>query len=381
MSKNRTWELVAKKLSGEASEQELGELENLLRANPEMHYPMQTVADLWHHTTPDTEDAHTAFATHAARMKDLGMDIEPEPDFSLTDSSGKRRKKYFLLSLAFIAVAAISYYSYSLFSVAPVKPLAKLLPDKSEVSTKYGSRTYLRLPDGTQVWLNSGSKISYDKTYGLNLREVALSGEAYFDVIKNAAHPFVIHTSSINIKVLGTAFNVKSFPGEKNTETSLIRGSIEVTFKNKPSKKIILKPNEKLITANDEPAKENADSTAARTTAPAIITKHVTETSKKEPLALVSHLTYEPHDNIVIETSWMENKLIFRSETFEELAVKMERWYGVTIRFADEAIKPKRLNGIFENENIQQALKALQLITPFTYSIDNNEVVISSRRG
>jgi len=75
----------------------------------------------------------------------------------------------------------------------------------------------------------------------------------------------------------------------------------------------------------------------------------------------------------------MENKLIFRSETFEDLAVKMERWYGVTIRFADEAIRPKRLNGIFENETIQQALKALQLITPFTYKIDNNEVVISSK--
>lgn len=94
---------------------------------------------------------------------------------------------------------------------------------------------------------------------------------------------------------------------------------------------------------------------------------------------MVSHLTYVPSDSTVIETSWMENKLIFRSETFEDLAVKMERWYGVNIRFADEKIKPKKLNGIFENESIQQALEALQLITPFTFKINKNEILISSK--
>ena len=94
---------------------------------------------------------------------------------------------------------------------------------------------------------------------------------------------------------------------------------------------------------------------------------------------MVGHITYEPRDSTVIETSWLNNKLIFRSETFEDLAVKMERWYGVTIHFADEAIKPKRLNGVFENETIQQALQALQLITHFTYKMNRNEIIISSR--
>jgi ferric-dicitrate binding protein FerR (iron transport regulator) len=75
----------------------------------------------------------------------------------------------------------------------------------------------------------------------------------------------------------------------------------------------------------------------------------------------------------------MENKLIFRSESFQDLAIKMERWYGVSIRFADEAIKPKRLNGVFENETIQQALQALQLITPFNYKMNKGEILISSK--
>ena len=376
MPNNKIWELIAKKLSGEASIEDLGELENLLRTNPEMHYPMQTVADLWHHATPDTEDAHLAFSKHADRMKELGVNIEMEEDQPFANPVQPRRKKYLLLSLAAVLLLSVSYYSYSLFFPETGKTLAKIQTDKSEVSTKYGSRTKLQLPDGTQVWLNSGSKLSYDKTFGNGTREVMLSGEAYFDVVKNPAHPFVIHTTTIDIKVLGTAFNVKSFPGEKNTETSLIRGSIEVTFRNRPSEKIILKPNEKLITANEDTVKQvEASNQHADKINPVL----VKDMARQEPIVMVSHLTYEPRDSTVIETSWMDNKLIFRSETFEDLAVKMERWYGVNIHFADDDIKPKKLNGTFENETIQQALKALQLITPFTYKMNKNEIIISSK--
>jgi transmembrane sensor len=377
MPNNKLWELIAKKLSGEATENELVELEKLMRYNPDMHYPLQTVADLWHHATPDTEDSHLAFSKHTNRMRELGADINfgaPVYDYPVHNTK-KTRLRW---SLAAVLLLGISYYFYSFF-FPPAQPLAT---DKSEVSTKYGSRTTkLILPDSTQVWLNAGSKLSYNKSYGNGLREVSLSGEAYFDVVKNPAHPFIIHTSSIDIKVLGTAFNVKSFPGEKNTETSLIRGSIEVTFKNRPAEKIILKPNEKLITANNDTALSAAAVTPY--TAPGAIKDKLTAATKsaasQEPVVTVSHITYAPRDSTVIETSWMEHKLIFRSETFEELAIKMERWYGVNIRFADNAIKPKKLNGIFENETILQALQALQLITPFSYKMNRHEIVISSK--
>ena len=78
-----------------------------------------------------------------------------------------------------------------------------------------------------------------------------LTGEGFFDVTKNKGKPFIINTSSIKIKVLGTAFNVKAYPEDKQTETSLIRGSIEVTIRNRPNDKIILTPSEKLVVEND----------------------------------------------------------------------------------------------------------------------------------
>jgi len=381
MQNNTIWELIAKKLAGEATPQELVELEILLRDNPDMHYPIQTVADLWHHPTPDTEDAHAAFAAHAERMKQLGVSLEiPAEAVSKAQPGARSKRKYLVVSSALLLLCLLGYQYRSLVSAgASEKQAAERMVasgDKSEISTRYGSRTKLLLPDSTQVWLNSGSKLSYDKTYGNGTREVTLSGEAYFDVVKNPAHPFVIHTSSINIKVLGTAFNVKSFPNEKNTETSLIRGSIEVTFKNRPAEKIILKPNEKLVTANEELLKDSTQKGLLAEKTKPLLPK---SQGRQEPLVLVSHLTYEPHDSTVVETSWMDNKLIFRSETFDELAIKMERWYGISIRFADEGIKPRRLTGVFENESLQQALKALQLITPFSYKMNKSEVIISSK--
>jgi len=377
MSNNTIWQLIAKKLAGEATPQELAELETLLRDNPDMHYPIQTVADLWHHATPDTENAHSAFAAHAERMKQLGTTL----DIPAETVPAHSKRKYLVLSLVLLLLCLLGYQYRSIIFTGTDEKLAaeRMLAsatDKSEISTRYGSRTKLLLPDSTQVWLNSGSKLTYDKTYGNGTREVSLSGEAYFDVVKNPAHPFIIHTGSINIKVLGTAFNVKSFPNEKNIETSLIRGSIEVTFKNRPSEKIILKPNEKLVTANEELVK---DSTQQKLLAEKTALLPSKSQGRQEPLVLVSHLTYEPHDSTIVETSWMDNKLIFRSETFDELAIKMERWYGISIRFTDEDIKPRRLTGVFENESLQQALKALQLITPFTYKMNKSEVIISSK--
>src|SRR5260221_1009127 len=121
----------------------------------------------------------------------------------------------------------------------------------SRITTKNGSKTNLLLPDGTRVWLNAGSSITYDSSYDKMMREVILSGEGYFDVVRNKEKPFIIHAAKINIKVLGTQFNVKSYPTDNTTEASLIHGSIEVTFRDKPNKKIILKPNEKIVVDND----------------------------------------------------------------------------------------------------------------------------------
>ena len=249
------------------------------------------------------------------------------------------------------------------------KDIAKDLENtqaKNQISTKNGSKTNLVLPDGTKVWLNSGSQLTYDKTYGNKLREVSLTGEAYFDVVKNPERPFLIHTRKMDIKVVGTAFNVKCYPGEKTTETCLVRGSIEVTLKDR-EEKIMLKPNEKLIINNNDDVrvKDKAAVKAEKTTVQA-----------EKPIISLSHLTLLPVDNTIIETAWVQNRLVFSGESFEDVALKMERWYNVKIEFADEKLKEEKLTGNFEKETMVEALNALQLVAPFSYTIKNDQVII-----
>jgi transmembrane sensor len=379
--KEYTWNLIAKKLTGEASPEELQELEQLLRANPDLHYPMQTITDLWKAARPgDRKEAEHAFGRHLDRMKELNIDFDPslaaaeDPEardvypFPRNRSKITHRRLMAASAMALLILAGVLFaYKYSIFFHGSANgQVAGTSADRaaSEVSTHNGSKTHLVLPDGTGIWLNAGSRITYDKNYGATLREVNLTGEAFFDVVHNADKPFLIHTARIDIRVLGTSFDVKSYSTDKTTEATLIRGSIEVSIKDRPSEKIILKPNEKLVVAND-------DSTLHR----AIPVRHANDATD-EPLVVIRKPTYEQATGAIIETSWVYNKLIFREEGFSELARQMERWYGVAIKFTNPAQERWKFTGTFQSETIQQALDALRMTANFNYTIQDNQITI-----
>ena len=227
----------------------------------------------------------------------------------------------------------------------------------------------MQLPDGTVVLLNSGSKLTYNKDFGKGIREVTLVGEGYFDVTRNKEVPFIIHTSNIDIKVLGTVFNVKAYPEDKRTETSLIHGSIEVTIKNRPNDKIILSPSEKLVV-------ENSVNLSKEITAPAAEMNVPPSEPAINTLMSVNKLKYDPADSTVAETQWIDNKLVFRDESFDELAARLERWYNVSIEIKDKRLQQRRFSGIFENETIEQALEALKESLPFRYEIKGTNIII-----
>jgi transmembrane sensor len=366
------WSLLVKKLSGEATDSELIELEQLLRVHPELHYSVQPIMDLWQaDNQPDKTPVQEAFERHMQRMKDLGVDFPSTDKSQSTLPPGIKRKVAIFRTAAIAAplLLLIIVAGRMLFSPKdPQQPslaaVDKQPATRSEISTRNGSKTTLLLPDGTKVWLNAGSTLSYSPDFGKNLREVSLSGEGYFDVVKNKLKPFIIHASKINILVLGTEFDVKSYPSDKTTEASLIRGSIEVSFNDQPSKKVILKPNEKIVIDNFKFANHLAQTTEN--------TRNKTSTPEIPKDIAVTNLTYQNKTGDIIETSWVENKLVFQDESFEEIARKLERWYGVTIRFASERLMKDHLTGSFTNETIRQALDALKFTATFNYSIDSN---------
>lgn len=365
MTQDRFWILTAKKFSKEATEAELSELEELVRLYPEWMYSVQSIQHLW--DLPFKEDrsaSEVAFLDHLKKLDKAGVatDLfreELQEQFERKTTIPLYKKRWFQLTAA---ACAISIVGGLFFNVLSVKDNVSSNNKISEVSTHNGSKSKLVLPDGSTVWLNAGSKLTYEKSFGTSGRHVTLEGEAFFDVVKMPELPFIIQTKVIQIKVLGTAFNVKSYADEPTTETSLVRGKVEITVNKRPEQKIILLPNNKLVVAND------ADEKAI-----AIIKKE----KKKIPLVSLQELTYYETDSTIVETSWKENRLVFQDESFAEIAKKLERWYNVKLQFQNSALETERLTGSFTNETIVQALEALQISTDFHFRVDQNTIIIT----
>ncbi len=363
MLQNRFWNLLSKKLAGDALPEELSELEQLLKENPELVYSAEQIGHLWQQqqlSTPEY-DSELAFQQHLNSLGKQGIFLpeleSPLTMYTLPAAAKPGGKKKWLLAISTSLLLVSAFFFYNWLNTGKTPALIQQKKFSGEVSTRMGDRIQMVLPDSTVVWLNAGSRLTYNEQFGITNRSTTLSGEAYFDV-KKGSLPFLIQANGVQVKVLGTAFNVKSYPNEKTTETSLVRGEVEITMDRRPGEKFILKPNEKLIVANQEESPVSSVS------------------NKKTPIVVLSSLT-QLEDNTIIETSWVENKLVFQDDSFEELAVKMERWYGVEISFASEKISGERLSGTFTRESIQEALEILQMTTRFNFTNKSNTIIIT----
>jgi ferric-dicitrate binding protein FerR (iron transport regulator) len=227
----------------------------------------------------------------------------------------------------------------------------------------YGERKNIQLPDGSVVTLNSGSNIKINEKYGVTTRDVYLEGEAFFEVKHDANLPFIVHTPAMDVKALGTAFNVKAYLDEKNTETSLIRGLVEVTLKEDNNLKMLLYPNQKIEWQHEHAHIPGTNLTVAKKDIPL----NVTDSLKKK---LVITNTGD-----IKEIAWKENKLIFDDEEFEDIAVLLERWYGAEINFKESSIRNYRFTGTYEKEDLNTVLDYLKESRSFNYTIEKGETI------
>ena len=225
----------------------------------------------------------------------------------------------------------------------------------------YGERKNIQLPDGSNVTLNGGSSIQINESFGLFSRDVFLVGEAFFDVKHNATHPFIVHTSTMDIKALGTSFDVKAYGDEKITETSLIKGIVEVTLKESNNRTVLLYPNQKI-------SWEHSLAEGGSGKLPIAAKENVLQVTD----SLMKKLTVTSAGDIK-EIAWKENKLIFEDELFSNIAILLERWYGLKVEFKDDAIRNYRFTGIFEKEDLTTVLGFLKESRNFNYSIEAGE--------
>jgi transmembrane sensor len=363
---NRIWVLMSRHLSREASPEEEEELQGLLANAPDRHYLFDILLSYF-------RNPPVAGAAHPAGDSDLDQRFLKMMESSAGQPPYHRIRhavqRKWLIAAAAAACILLLWGVVSLSRSPSSQPLHNI--HNEEVLAKAGTRTKMVLPDGTRVWLNSNSRLKYNNDFNTNNREVTLEGEAYFDVAKNTQLPFIVHASSIDIKVLGTSFAVKSYPQDKTIEATLLRGIIEVSRKDNPSTpRIILKPNDKLVFSK-------SFATPNRTgNSPSGPGSHISVS----PDIAINSIRQDIPDSNKVETAWLYNRLVFDGDSFRELADKMERWYNVKIDLRDTILNNYHFGGIFEKETVEEAFRELQLTRDFTFKINGNEIELYAKK-
>ncbi|MEN6454286.1 MAG: FecR domain-containing protein, partial [Prolixibacteraceae bacterium] len=226
-------------------------------------------------------------------------------------------KKRVLLSqwakIAAVFVLGIIITSLFFYLRQDLSQTSKFAGRSYELNIPDGQKSDIVLPDGTKIMINAGSRMRLPADFGHNRREVWLEGEAFFEVVKNTGRPFWVHTTGIDMKVLGTTFNVRAYSGEGIIETTLVEGKV-VLSRQQEEEEVALEPNRKAIFIKNKDAE-----------IPAGIRREF-ETLKAGEI-LISGLI-DPEEVV----SWTRGKLIFEDEYFDVIVRRLEKFYGVKIR-------------------------------------------------
>lgn len=202
-----------------------------------------------------------------------------------------------------------------------------------------GQKSQLVLPDGTLVWLNSGSRLSYNYQYGTHDRIVNLEGEAFFDVKKDTQYPFIVKTGAVDVKVHGTTFNVSAYTDEEDVIVALLRGKVS------------------LLSATGQDLLTYLSSDQIATVSKNDLSCHV-----------------DPCD-AEAESSWHHELLEFDGIPAKEVWKKLERWYGVDITLSN--VDPSRTYWFtIKTESLTELLEMINRITPIEYKLNGKEVTI-----
>ncbi|MET0462564.1 MAG: FecR domain-containing protein [Chitinophagaceae bacterium] len=339
MRDNRFLLLVTRKLSGEASQDELQELADLLKRDPSLKEEFDIMSRYWQQEARE-HTANTEWALQKTLSR-LGIEAELQPEAN--DPVVKRMPAWKMFIRTAAAVVILSGLSFGIYAVVN-KHSVSGSRDLVQKTNAKGVKSTIALADGSKVWLNADSKLQYPSSFTGNTREVYLNGEAFFDIEKNPSKPFIIHLANGTIRVLGTSFNIKAYDNEPVVETSVATGKVAFIPRlknNDNADTIFLTPNNKVI--------------------------YQLKTEQTTTAATISEE----------DRAWTEGKLIFRSMLFEEIGIELERNFGKKVVFEDSDIKTYRLTGSFQNNTLSEILYYLSKTKPFSYSVSDEQIVIS----
>jgi transmembrane sensor len=331
---NLFYELLAKKLSTQASPTEVEKLRQM-SVNDALHEKAtEELEKIWKQTffkKGNNEIVGQREISNRIWAKSLGA---------------KPTQKHRRISISFISRIAASVII--LFTVGFVAN--KLIQQEEVVAPEFtmitketfpGQKSTITLSDGTVVWLNSGSRITFSSNFNDSIREIHMDGQAYFEVFKDAKKPFRVYCRGIVVEALGTSFDINGY-SDMPLQVSLITGSVRVSD-SENSKEMVLKPGE------------------------------YSRYNEKNEFLKKGEFDQE------LLLSWKEGKIIFKNTTIEVIIARLELWYGVKIENHSTIPLDKPFTGVFERENLENILTNIGDVMDFDYIIKENQVVLKNK--
>ncbi|HEY9260544.1 FecR family protein [Chitinophaga sp.] len=211
-------------------------------------------------------------------------------------------------------------------------------PEMNTLTTPGGMQFSITLADGSKVRLNASSSLRYPAWFASNKREVYLTGEAFFDVVADPAHPFIVHVNETAVQALGTSFNIKAYPEEKIAKTTLLTGAVNVK----------LPANEKTLHIGEQ--------------------LHYNTTNQQ---------SWSGNVNVEAVTAWKEGLFLFENERIDEIMLEIGRWYDMKVIFSSGNVSKRFSGKIDRNKKIEDVLKILDLTGAMNFRIINNQLMVT----
>ena len=310
-------ELIAAFLSRGLDKEAREELEAWISASEDNRRYLMQQQEIWFSAVQEEErtryDADRAFEVFRQRVAEHRTSKQPKETVGW--------KSVFKYAAAVLVVGLVSIFSYRKGESNLKEALTQV-----EVEAPLGAQTRLRLPDGTLVVLNAGSRLVYPQDFGVDNREVELSGEGYFEVARNENLPFHVQTPSLSVRVLGTKFNFRDYPNDEDAVVSLLEGKVALGNRLREEAEIILLPDEQVTLDKEEGRMRK-------------------ETTKVQNM-----------------TQWTSGKLFFNETPLPEVARILERSYDVHITFATDSLRKYRFYGRFNRseQSVRDILEVLK---------------------
>ncbi|WP_278528504.1 MULTISPECIES: FecR family protein [Bacteroides] len=319
-------------LTNSLTPEETQSLQEWLNASEENRKYFSDMQEVWIAASDETDDS--------SFNKDKAYQLFLKQTEATPQQGINQRKAFQLRPWMYAAAMIIVVFICGTIAFQSGKSVIRNQLTQISIEAPYGSKTKLYLPDGTLVWLNAGSKMSYAQDFGINERTLDLSGEAYFEVIKNEEMPFKVHTEELDVKVLGTKFNFRNYKDDLEAKVCLLEGKVAL---NTREKETILHPDQQ-----------------------ALLDKKTGKLSVSGTKAAYS-------------AEWTNDRLYFDEVLLSDIIKELERSYDVKITVADDTLNTIRFYGNFRKreQSIQEIMDVLSSTDKMTYTMNGKNIVIT----